>query len=219
MSNYKVSLVLHPKMKNSKIEDRILTETGAMFFRYGIRAITMDDIASKLGISKKTIYQFYNDKGALVKSFTDAELKTQQKEMEEIKYRTKDAIDEILNLMAHLESFFNRVNPAVFYDLQKYHPASWNAFKLFKEKCIIGFVEDNLKRGIIHELYRKELKIKILARLRIEEVELGFNPVVFPPDKFSITDVQLALIDHFLHGIVTIKGYKMIEKYRKVIKK
>jgi TetR/AcrR family transcriptional regulator, cholesterol catabolism regulator len=205
-------------MKSSTIQERILQETGAMFFRHGIRTITMDDIAAKLGISKKTIYQFYSDKGELVKSFTDLQLRAQEKDMETIQNQSKDAIDEMLNLMTHLENFFNRVNPAVFYDLQKYHPQSWNAFKLFKEKCVIGFIEDNLKRGIQQELYRKDLKIKILARLRIEEVEMGFHPSVFPPDNFKITDVQLTLIDHFVHGIVTIKGFKLIEKYRKNIK-
>lgn len=205
-------------MKSIHIEERILKETGAMFFRHGIRTITMDDIAAKLGISKKTIYRYYSDKGELVKSFTDAELKMQENDMEEIQNRSKDAIDEMLNLMTHLENFFNRVNPAVFYDLQKYHPQSWNLFKSFKERCVIGYVEDNLKRGIQQELYRKDLKIKIIARLRIEEVEMGFHPEVFPPDIFRITDVQLALIDHFVHGIVTMKGFKLIEKYRKIIK-
>ena len=205
-------------MKNANIEQRILAETGAMFFRHGIRTITMNDIASKLGISKKTIYAYYNDKGSLVKSFTDVELKSQQKEMERIQETSRDAIDEMLNIMTHLENFFNRVNPSVFYDLQKYHPSSWNAFKTFKEKCIIGFVEDNLKRGIQQELYRKNLKIKVLARLRIEEVEMGFQPNLFPPDSFKVSDVQLALIDHFVHGIVTLKGFKLIEKYKKLSK-
>ena len=219
MRNYKVSLVLRPQMKNITIEQRILKETGVMFFRHGIRTITMDDIASTLGISKKTIYQYYNDKSQLVKSFTDTELRLQEKDMHDIQKLSVDAVEEILQMMAHLERFFNRANPAVFYDLQKYHPQSWNSFKLFKEKCIIGFVEDNLKRGIHQNLYRKELKTKILARLRIEEVEMGFNSAIFPPDKFKIAEVQLTLIDHFLHGIVTLKGYKLIEKYKKVLNK
>ena len=219
LCNCKVSIVLRSQMKSTTIEDRILKETGALFFRHGIRTITMDDIASKLGISKKTIYRFYGDKGTLVKSFTDAELNIQQKEMEKIQQSSRDSIDEMLKLMTHLENFFNRANPAVFYDLQKYHPQSWNAFKLFKEKYVIGFVEDNLKRGIQHELYRKNLKIKILARLRIEELEMGFQPAVFPPDTFRIAEVQLALIDHFVHGIITIKGFRLIEKYRKIYKK
>jgi TetR/AcrR family transcriptional regulator, cholesterol catabolism regulator len=205
-------------MKSGNTEERILKETGVMFFRHGIRTITMDDIASMLGISKKTIYLYYRDKGELVKSFTDTELKLQENEMFNIRRESTDAVDEILKLMIHLGNFLNRVNPAVFYDLQKYHPLSWNSFKVFKEKVIIGFVEDNLKRGIHKELYRKELKIKILARLRIEEVEMGFNPSIYSPEKFRITDIQLALIDHFLHGIVTIKGFKLIEKYKKTSK-
>ena len=205
-------------MKSIETEERILKETGVMFFRHGIRTITMDDIASTLGISKKTIYRYYPDKGQLVKSFTDSELRLQEKDMYDIQKSSKNAIEEILQMMTHLENFFNRVNPAVFYDLQKYHPLAWNSFKLFKEKCVIGFVEDNLKQGILQELYRKELKTKILARLRIEEVEMGFNSVVFPPDKFRISDVQLTLIDHFLHGIVTLKGFKLIEKYKKIQK-
>jgi AcrR family transcriptional regulator len=206
-------------MKSAGTEERILKETGVMFFRHGIRTITMDDIASTLGISKKTIYLYYRDKGELVKSFTDAEIKSQQKEMFEIRKNSKDSINEMVHVMNHLGQFFKRVNPAVFYDLQRYHPQSWNSFKLFKEKVLIGFVEENLKNGIHQELYRKELMIKVLARLRIEEIEMGFNPAVFPPDKFRISEVQLALIDHFLHGIVTMKGYKLIDKYRKSEKK
>jgi AcrR family transcriptional regulator len=206
-------------MKSVQTENRILKETGVMFFRHGIRTITMDDIASSLGMSKKTIYLYYRDKAQLVQSFTDIELQNQEREMKEIRARSVNAIDEILHVMNHLSNFFKRVNPAVFYDLQKYHPESWNSFKRFKEKTLIGFVEENLRTGIHEELYRKELKIKILARLRIEEVEMGFNPAVYAPEKFRITDVQLALIDHFLHGIITIKGFKLIDRYKRNQKK
>jgi AcrR family transcriptional regulator len=202
-------------MKTLDTGERILKETGVMFFQHGIRTITMDDIAASLGISKKTIYLYYHDKSQLVKSFTDAELKSQERDMQDIQKKSHDPVEEIINIMTYLENFFNRVNPAVFYDLQKYHPLSWNSFKTFKEKYVIGFVEDNLKRGIQQELYRRNLKTNILARLRIEQVEMGFNTDVFPQDKFNMTEVQLTLIDHFLHGIVTIKGYKLIEKYKK----
>jgi hypothetical protein len=56
----------------------------------------------------------------------------------------------------------------------------------------------------------------VLARLRIEEVEMGFNSELFPPDKFKMLDVQIAMIDHFLHGICTLRGHKMINKYKEV---
>ncbi len=206
-------------MKSSFTEERILKETGAMFFRHGIRTITMDDIATNLGISKKTIYLYYRDKAELVKSFTEGELKIQEKDMYEIRNKSNDPVEEMLLIMEYVSRFFQKVNPTVFYDLQKYHPESWSSFKSFKEKLMIGFAEENLKNGIAQGLYRKEIKVKILARLRMEEVELGLNPQAFPPDKFKLTEVHLSLIDHFLHGIVTLKGFKLIEKYKKLIKK
>jgi AcrR family transcriptional regulator len=175
----------------------------------------MDDIAANLGISKKTIYLYYRDKGELVKAFTEGELKVQEKDMYSIRESSRDAVEEMLLSANYFSKFFQKVNPTVFYDLQKYHANSWDLFKKFKEKVIIGFIDDNLRRGIIEGLYRKEIKTKILARLRIEEVELTFNPTTFAPDKFKISDVHLSLIDHFLHGIVTLKGFKLIDKYRK----
>jgi len=202
-------------LKTLQLEDRILRETGDMFFRHGIRSITMDDIASALGISKKTIYIYYKDKSDLVRSFTDLELSNHQAEIHDIRDRSKDPIDEIFQMMAHLESFFKKVNPSMIYDLQKYHPQSWQLFKDFKEKVVTGFVEENLRKGIQMDLYRKEIKLKILSRLRIEEVEMGFNPQLFPPDQYRMNEVHLALIEHFLYGIVTLKGLKLIEKYKK----
>jgi TetR/AcrR family transcriptional regulator, cholesterol catabolism regulator len=199
------------------IETRIVIEAGELFFRHGIRTITMDDIANALGMSKKTIYQYYKDKNLLVQSLTDRILHEQVTVMNDIRKRTENPIVEILLVLEHITGFFSKINPNLFYDLQKYHPHAWYSFKLFKEKELIGFIEENLKRGIADELYRKEINVKILARLRIEQVEWGFNTKVFHAEKFSITDVQVNLLDHFLHGIVSLKGYKQIEKHKSQI--
>ncbi|MFM7727612.1 MAG: hypothetical protein ACKO7B_12980, partial [Flavobacteriales bacterium] len=72
------------------------------------------------------------------------------------------------------------------------------------------------RRGIRSGLYRKDIDVKILARLRLEEVEMGYNPKTYPPSRFNIPDVQLALLDHFLHGIVTIKGHRLINRYKHI---
>ena len=77
-------------------------------------------------------------------------------------------------------------------------------------------VQDSLKRGMKEGFVRKDINTKIIARLRMEEVEMGFNPELFPPNKFKIIDVQLALLDHFLHGVCTLKGHKLINKHKQV---
>lgn len=203
----------HPMQK---AEDRILDVARELFFRHGIKSITMDDIAAQLGMSKKTIYQYFEDKNALLISLTEEELREQTKEMQDIRKRSENAIDELLQSMACMSKNFSRMNPSLFYDLQRYHSSAWDFFKQFKEKEMTGFVEENLRRGIRQELYRKDIKIKTLARLRLEEVELGFNPKAFPQDSFNIPDVQVTLLEHFLFGVVTLRGYKLINKYKQI---
>lgn len=195
-------------------EERIVEGAGDLFFSHGIRTITMDDIASALRMSKKTIYQYFRDKNLLVQALTERELKLQLTDMNEIRNSSENPIVEILKLMEYLGNFFKRVNPTLFYDLQKYHPHAWYSFKTFKENEMIGFVEENLKQGIRQKLYRDTIDTKIIARLRIEEVELGFNPRAFPPETFNISDVQLNLLDHFLHGIVSKSGFETINNFR-----
>ncbi len=199
-----------------KTEDRILLEAGELFYRNGIKSITMDDIASNLGISKKTIYQFYPDKDSIVMALTIMELKDQQSQMEQMRITSANAIDEIFKAMTCITGTFSRITSNLFYDMQKYHPASWMMFREYKEHKMQLFVEENLLAGIKQDLYRKDINIKILAKLRIEQVTMVFNPVIFPPEKYAIKDVQLLLLDHFVHGITTLKGHKLINKYKQV---
>ena len=199
-----------------KTEDRIIAAAGELFFRHGIKSIMMDDVATHLGMSKKTIYQFYADKDAIVSALTDVELNTQHLEMEEARRTSVNAIDEIFKTMSCLSRTFVKINANVFYDMQKFHPGSWNRFHDFKEKNMLVFVEENLQSGMKDELYRNDLNAKIMAKFRMEEVAMAFNPLIFPPDKYNIKEVQMILLDHFVHGITTLKGHKLINKYKEI---
>ena len=201
------------QMKLTSTEDRILNGARELFFKQGIRSITMDDIAEHLAISKKTIYTHYKDKDLIVKSMFHILIEQENERMHQIRKASENPIDEIMRLLEHLGSFISQFNPAVFYDLQKFYPLVWAEFRVFREKEVMGFVEDNLRKGVKLELYRKEIKIKIIARLRIEMIYLGFDTDVFPINQYNHAQVQVALLDHFLHGIVTLKGNKMISKY------
>jgi AcrR family transcriptional regulator len=198
-------------------KDRILEGAGELFFQYGIKNITMDDIAKHLAISKKTIYLSYSDKNEVVEVLMKNRMKSNQIELEKLSKNSENVIAEVFSIMKHMGMMFSQMNPNFFYDLQKYHPNTWKLFKKFKENCIENMVEDSVKRGIIQGFVRPDVNTKIIARLRMEEVEMGFNPHVFPPDKFKIMDVQLALLEHFLHGICTLKGHKLINKYKEII--
>lgn len=198
-----------------KTKNRILKGAEELFFKYGIKSITMDDISRHLAISKKTIYLYFDDKNQVVETLIKERLKLNECEAMQIARVSGNVIEEFFGLMKHIGSMFSEMNPNLFYDLQKYHPDSWKLFKQFKEECIERMVEDSIIRGIKEGLVRDDINTKIMARMRMETVEMGLNPQTFPPDKFTMMEVQLALLDHFLHGICTIKGHKLIIKYKK----
>ena len=196
---------------------RIIKSAEELFLRYGIKSITMDDIAKHLGMSKKTIYRFFNDKDEVVHSLIQDKIKKDERLLGCMADESKNVVDEVFHIMKHMSAVFGSINPNVFYDLQKYHPKSWKLFMDFKEKFISTMVERSLENGKKQKLIRVDLNSKILARLRIQEIEMGFNPTVFPPDKFKLVDVQLALTEHFLYGVCTLKGHKLINKYKEII--
>lgn len=212
----KVSIVLRPEMK-TEAEERIIESATELFYRFGIKSITMDDVAKHLAMSKKTLYQHFRDKTEMVRKCCEHDLEKRQCMFKEIAEQAADPIGELMQLMKHMESMFSRVNPHLFYDMKKYYPEVWKVYRDFKEKNMMEMIEENFRKGIEIGLYRNDINVAILARLRMEEVEMGFNPEFYPPEKFTVAKVQLALFDHFMHGITTLKGHKLINKYKQII--
>ncbi len=205
-----------PGMKN-EAEERILESVTELFYRFGIRSITMDDVAKHLAISKKTLYQHFHDKNEMVKKCCEHDLDKRQCLFLEIAEQSPDPISELMQLMKNMELMFTKVNPHLFYDMKKYYPEVWKVYRDFKEKSMMAMIEENFRKGIEVGLYRTDIDTAILARLRMEEVEMGFNPEFYPPEKFTVAKVQVALFDHFMHGITTLKGHKLINKYKQII--
>lgn len=202
------------KESGNEVKDRILKAAQELFYSYGIRSITMDDIARHLSISKKTIYQYFNDKHHIVQMLCKLDCEVNEQRMSDIAGNAIDAIDEILQSMEFLSDMLSKMNPNLVYDLQKYHPAGWKELNNFREKHLLGTVEANLQKGIKQGLYRSDINVRIIAKLRVEEVQMGLNPAFFPPAKFNLHEVQIALLEHFLYGILTLQGNRLLLKYK-----
>lgn len=195
------------------MKERILAVTEELFFRFGIRSVTMDDIAKALGISKKTIYLHFKDKDEIVEGVADQTLQRDKCESEKVHERAKDPIDEIIQSTQLMREMVANIHPALLFDLQKYHPKAWNRYKGHKE----GFVKlvlRNIMEGQQQGLYREDIDPEILARFRVESIDVAFNTDTFPTKQFRLIDIQLQLIDHFLRGILTAKGLELYEKYK-----
>jgi TetR/AcrR family transcriptional regulator, cholesterol catabolism regulator len=197
-------------------EEKIVKGAEELFFKYGIRSVTMDDIAKHLGMSKKTIYQYFKEKDEIIHKLMQARLKKDECTFSECVNNASNIVDEVFSMMKNIHDIFSTINPQLFYELQKYYPQTWKLFKDFKEEFILKMVEKSLEKGIKEGHVRPDINVKILSRLRMEQIEMAMDPSAFPPDKFKILDVQLTLVEHFLYGICTLKGHKLINKYKEV---
>jgi AcrR family transcriptional regulator len=197
--------------------ERIVTGSEELFLKAGIKSVTMDDIATHLGMSKKTIYQFFKDKNELVFALVKKKLKDDEDQMAAIISQSGNVIEEMINMMKCSEDIFSRINPIVIHDLQKYHPDAWKQFQEFKSGVLVHTLEVLLNKGIKQGYIRPDIDVKILARMRVAQVEMGFNASLFPVSEFSIWKVQYQMLEHFNYGICTLKGYKLLNQYKNII--
>jgi AcrR family transcriptional regulator len=198
-------------------KEKILSEAFTLFCRRGIKSVSMDDIAMHLGMSKKTIYKWFENKDDMVEGALKAYLYDIHSDCDQMSARSNNAVEELFLVMDMIRQKMAGVHPAVFYDLQRFYPEAYQVWVFFKNEVIKQQILTNLKKGIAEGLYRQDFDLEIVARIRLLQVEHAFNPDFFPPDRFNLQDVQSAILDHFMLGIASIKGHKMINKFKKVL--
>jgi AcrR family transcriptional regulator len=214
----KVSVVLPHKSTSDRkdvmeVKDRILAKAAELFMRYGIRSITMDEIAAQLGISKKTIYQFFTDKDDMVFAVIEQEIQKNEAECLQFRYDSNDSVHEIFLALEDLEEMLRYTNPMMLYDLEKYHPRGFQKIREYKYQFLYHSLLENLRKGIEDGVYRSDINRDIAAKSRIESAFLVFDPDLFPHSRYKVSEVNFELGMLFLHSIVTDKGRKLIEKY------
>ena len=192
---------------------RIRNAAHALFMQYGLKSVSMDDISARIGVSKKTLYKHFSDKESLVEAVVLAIVQQNEARCMADKKISADAIHAIFLAMTMMEELFRHMNPSVLFDLMKYYPKAYRVFYQHKNQFLLQVYTDNFQRGITEGLYRPELRIDIMARFRVESVLIPFQPEFQQSVKTSLTEAAAELSLHFLYGIVTLKGYKMIEKY------
>jgi len=201
-------------MEEQDNKEKLLKGAEELFMRFGVRSITMDDIARHLGISKKTIYQHFADKDDVVVSVAKSRLEKQRQQFEKATAESKNSVEEMVKLSYCIKENMRDTNPSVLFDMQKYHQRAWNVWLEFKHKFIRQSVMQSLKRGMEEGYFRADINTDILVIMRLEVVQMAFDNMVFPRDQFNLAEVQTHLFDHFVYGILTDKGKKLYQKYK-----
>lgn len=176
----------------------------------------MDDIAQKMGVSKKTLYAHFADKDELVMNAISRYLKEMERESVENQQKAGDAIEELFLVMQMLDECFRYMNPIVLFDLQRFHPQAFQVFQDYKNGGLQLIIRQNLERGVKEGLYRPELDLDIMTQYRLATTMLCFQPDAFPVAKYEMSKVQRILLEHYLYGLVSEEGYKRIGQYKEI---
>jgi len=201
-------------MEERDTKDKILKGAEGLFLKYGARSISMDDIARHLSVSKKTLYQHFADKEDIVTQVCQSHMENKWQKFEAIRKQAANAIDELAMLSVKLKEDMEEMNPALLFDLKKYHPKAWAVWEKYKGACIGDSFKHNLEQGIQEGYYRADINVEILSRANMCMGEIAIDDKVFPHDQFRFSEVQMQLFDQFVYGITTEKGRKLYQKYK-----
>ncbi|MEB2781471.1 TetR/AcrR family transcriptional regulator [Algoriphagus persicinus] len=188
------------------MREKILLIASEQFSQYGVRTITMEDIARLAGISKKTIYQEFKDKKELVKEAFSMALREDQDSLDKIMEGEDGVIEHLVHTSKMVRERLSALNPMALLEIQKYFPEVWEMFNDFKEKIIVTDLVNVIEKGKTLGYFRPEINAKILAKMRVDQISASMNPSNYDRRDFSFLSLHLEMLDHFLHGIFTEKG-------------
>lgn len=200
----------------AEAQQTILSLCRDLFMRYGIKSITMDDIARKLGVSKKTLYQYVENKEDLIQQVIYQHTLEEKEAIEQIVLEANNAVEEIYLIAKYVVGLLRQVSPTTMYDLQKYYRNIWDMMEALHQQFILTIIKANLERGITEELYRHDLDVDVIAQLYVGNTSLITNEDFFPLKEYARDRIFTEFIKYHIRGIASSKGLKTLKKLKAI---
>jgi len=183
-----------------------------MYLKYGIRNVTMDNVATEFGISKKTLYQYFTDKQDLVAQVVDYFLKDPELRMRNL--QSGNAIDDMFCLRNKVAYVMKMYNNNIELELKRTYPALYQQVYETKRQRIYEDTFENLKKGISEGLYRNDLEPSVIAKLLVGRTLYTLNPDNGIFEDYEVSSISFfdIILDYHMHGICTSQGIKYYKK-------
>ncbi len=194
------------------MKSEILKKSGEIFLKFGFKSTTMDDIANKLAISKKTIYKYFKNKEQLVEESVSFLHNIIHNEVISVCSKGYNAIEENFEIKKMFKDLLHNSGESPMFQLQKYYPKTYhnvmtNEFSMFKD-CITK----NIEKGISENLYRNNLDISLITRLYFTLVFGVHDTNLFPLENKTLSQLEIDALEYHTRAIATKKGLNILEK-------
>lgn len=193
-------------------ELQILEGALGLYFKFGIKSVTMDDVASNLGISKKTIYRFFTNKAELVHKSSAHVISRIQEGMMQVSHHSQNAIDELFEMDNVVSNALKVHHPAINYQLKKYYSKTFEMVNKARREMVMTFTHRNLEKGIAEGFYREDLQIEIIKQLYYSRVLLMADDDSFPLEGCPIEIFSHENLIYHIRGIASPQGITYLEQ-------
>lgn len=190
-------------------EGNTIERIAELFCKYGVKSVSMDDIARELGISKKTIYQYVKDKEELIEKTVNHVKSKHMNMIAEIAARGLNAIEEVFETMTVVREAISNVNPIIEFEMRKYYPNLHRRLNERHSNIAREIMTRNLHKGIREGLFRDNFNPEFIAFLhygRVMEL-IALDPALLPlPWPEAINQA----LEYHLRGICTERGMEVL---------
>lgn len=193
----------------------IIDKARDLFFSYGLKSVSMDDLARKSGTSKKTIYQFVADKNELVDKVVEDLVRGHSEALEQCTAQARNAVEEVVLRGRVPFITLASVNRNFFYELEKFFPAAWAKLVAHRQHVMVPAIIGNLRRGVQEGCYREGLDTDLIAGIRLQQIFTALDPQEFTGQKTGTQKLMNDLTEFYLHAITNNKGKLLLNKYLK----
>lgn len=196
-------------------KDYIAEKALQLFMRVGIKSVTMDEIATQAGVSKKTLYLYYADKETLVNELLSSFINGHICDLNDRTGEATNAVEEYYSAVTLVIRDYSRIHPAAIHDIQKYYGNIWEQMMTHSKEFVRGFVENNLRRGIQEGLYRSDLNVQMVSSFYSQFELTLFHMIDRHNPVYTHVELFKEYITYHLCAITNDNGRRVMEKLLK----
>ena len=188
------------------------------FMQYGFKTFTMDDLANKMGMSKKTLYEYFPSKSDLVEATLDYALEMSCKIADTFVQGEGSVIENVYRNQKKVQEVFNINSDRPIWELQKYYPKTYERMEGEFAKTDALFIDKLLEKGWQEGLFRKDINVNFYKVFYTSVQRLRSITHTFPEREFPFWETIYTILEYFFRILVNEKGLKELERVLKEVK-
>lgn len=177
-----------------------------LFSCFGVKSVTMDDVAKEISISKKTLYKCFRDKESLVMCTIESHMQETEQAIDEIIAVEENPIYQLYKITQYIIGKQRRFSPSMMYDLKKYHPSSFQIFEKHRSSHIVNHIKQNIELGRNTGHYRNDFDSQVIAHSFSMLSFSVFESIELNSLEIAQNDLVIEIIRYHLRGISTFEG-------------